>query len=169
MCDSILDTTLVCSGSIQTKMNQSVQGNFLVQFMMPLGKIVQKRTEFFLFRIFLHSVRIQENTEQKKLHIWTLFRQYAENTSGSFVYKSSHRMCSVRKGAFRKFTGKHLCQSLFLIKLQALEHLFYRAPLGHCFCIQHVRRISRKTTISHASRGKKYQLFGKFCIRTKYV
>ena len=99
------------------------------------GKLSKKRTEFFLFRIFLHSVRIQENTEQKKLHIWTLFRQYAENTSGSFVYKSSHRMCSVRKGAFRKFTGKHLCQSLFLIKLQALEHLFYRAPLGHCFCI----------------------------------
>ena len=29
-------------------------------------------TEFFLVRIFLYSVRIQENTDQKKLRIWTL-------------------------------------------------------------------------------------------------
>ena len=34
--------------------------------------------------------------------------------------KSSHRMCSVRKDVLRnfvKFTRKHLCQNLFLIKL----------------------------------------------------
>ena len=33
------------------------------------------------------------------------------------------KRCSIKKGAlknFTKFTGKHLCQSLFLIKLQAL-------------------------------------------------
>ena len=36
--------------------------------------------------------------------------------------KSSHRTCSLRKGVprkFGKFTGKNLCQSPFLIKLQA--------------------------------------------------
>ena len=32
-------------------------------------------TEFFLVPIFLYSVRIQENTDQKKLRIWTLFTQ----------------------------------------------------------------------------------------------
>ena len=32
-------------------------------------------TEFFLVCIFLYSVRIQEKTDQKKLRIWTLFRQ----------------------------------------------------------------------------------------------
>ena len=32
-------------------------------------------TEFFLVRIFLYSVRIQGNTDQKKLHIFTLFTQ----------------------------------------------------------------------------------------------
>ena len=32
-------------------------------------------TEFFLVPIFLYSVRIQENTNQKKLRIWTLFTQ----------------------------------------------------------------------------------------------
>ena len=32
-------------------------------------------TKFFLVRIFLYSVRIQGNTDQKKLRIWTLFTQ----------------------------------------------------------------------------------------------
>ena len=37
-------------------------------------------------------------------------------------FRSSHWRCSVRRGIlgnFVKFTGKHLGQSLFLIKLQA--------------------------------------------------
>ena len=33
-------------------------------------------TEFFLVRIFLYSVWIQENRYQKKLHIWALFTQW---------------------------------------------------------------------------------------------
>ena len=32
-------------------------------------------TEFFLVRIFLYSDRIQKNTDQKKLRLWTLFTQ----------------------------------------------------------------------------------------------
>ena len=32
-----------------------------------------KMRSFFLVRIFLYSVRIQENTDQKKLRIWTVF------------------------------------------------------------------------------------------------
>ena len=35
-------------------------------------------------------------------------------------YKSSHKRCSVKKGVLRnfaKFTGKHLCQSLFFNKV----------------------------------------------------
>ena len=39
----------------------------------------------------------------------------------SSFLRNSHRSCSIRKGVLRnstKFTGKHLCQSLFLIKLQ---------------------------------------------------
>ena len=32
-------------------------------------------TDFFLVRIFLYSEWIQENTDQKKLRIWTLFTQ----------------------------------------------------------------------------------------------
>ena len=38
--------------------------------------------------------------------------------------RSSHRRCSVRKGVlsnFAKFTGKHLCQSLFFNKVAVLK------------------------------------------------
>ena len=39
-------------------------------------------------------------------------------------FRSRHRRCSVRKGVLRnfaKFTGKHLCQSLFFNKVAALR------------------------------------------------
>ena len=39
----------------------------------------------------------------------------------TFLNRSSHRRCSVRKGVLRnvaKFTGKHLCQSLYFHKVQ---------------------------------------------------
>ena len=41
----------------------------------------------------------------------------------SITFRTSQWMCAVRKDVlhnFSKFTGKHLCQSLFLIKLLAL-------------------------------------------------
>ena len=46
------------------------------------------------------------------------------------VFRSSHRSCSVKKDAFRnsrKFTGKHLCKSLFfnkVIKKETLVQVF---------------------------------------------
>ena len=39
-------------------------------------------------------------------------------------FRSSHQRCSIKKGVleiFAKFTGKHLCQSLFFNKLAALR------------------------------------------------
>ena len=56
--------------------------------------------------------------------------------------RGSHGRCSVIKGVLRnyaKFTGKHLCQSLFLIKLQTWEFSvnfakFLRTP----FLIEHL-------------------------------
>ena len=44
--------------------------------------------------------------------------------------------CSVKKGVLRnfvKFTGKHLCQRLFLNKVASLRP-FYRTPPDDCFC-----------------------------------
>ena len=34
---------------------------------------------------------------------------------------------------FTKFTGKHLCRSLFFNKVTGLHHLFYRTPPRNCF------------------------------------
>ena len=47
--------------------------------------------------------------------------------------RSSHRMCSVRKGVLRnfaKFTGKRLCQSLFVNKVAGLRPLFFNKVAG---------------------------------------
>ena len=58
-----------------------------------------------------------------------------------FDFRSSHQRCSLKKGAqrhFTKFTGKHLCQSLFLIKFVKKETL---AQVFSCeFC-----KISKNT------------------------
>ena len=50
---------------------------------------------------------------------------------GSSVFRSSHQKCSVKKGVLRnfaKFTGKHLCQSLFFNEV-AGDTFFYRTPV----------------------------------------
>ena len=57
--------------------------------------------------------------------------------------KSSHRRCSVRKGVLRnfsKFTGKHLCQSLFLIKIGLRPATLLKKRLWHrCFPVNFVK------------------------------
>ena len=66
--------------------------------------------------------------------------------------RSSHRRCSLRKGILRnveKLTGKHLCLRpatllkkrlwcrCFLVNFaKFLRTLFYRTPLGDCFCTE---------------------------------
>ena len=42
-------------------------------------------TEFISVRIFLYSVRIQVNTGQKKVHIWTFFVQRHLSRIQNFV------------------------------------------------------------------------------------
>ena len=59
-----------------------------------------------MFRNFLWKTLLNIN--------WRLCRQVL-----SLFVRSSHRSCSVRKGVlkfFAKYTGKHLCQSLFFNK-----------------------------------------------------
>ena len=71
------------------------------------------------------------------------------NKSQPFLYRSSRQSCSMKKCVLRnftKFTGKHLCQSLFFNKVAGLRlfsflqdcfwfFLFYRTPLDHCFLL----------------------------------
>ena len=72
-----------------------------------------------------------------------------------FLFRSSHRRCSVRKGVLRnfaKFTEEHLCQSLFFnkvrpkacnfIKKETLSQVFSFAFCGiskYTFFIEHLR------------------------------
>ena len=58
------------------------------------------------------------------------------------IWRSSHPVVFCKKAVLRnsaKFTGKHLCQNLFLNKVAG--HLFYRTSPDHCFSglnLQHV-------------------------------
>ena len=43
------------------------------------------------------------------------------------IFRSSYQSCSIKKGIlenFAKFTGKHLCQSLFFSKKETLAYVF---------------------------------------------
>ena len=62
--------------------------------------------------------------------------QHWRNYGVSFIMKvrSSHQRCSVKKGVLRnfaKFTGKHLCQSLFFNKVAGLR------PKAYTFFTEH--------------------------------
>ena len=68
---------------------------------------------------------IQADLVMKKLPVTThysdLFKLSSPNLS---KFRSSHRRYSMKIGVpknFANFTGKHLCRSLFLIRLQALK------------------------------------------------
>ena len=54
-------------------------------------------TVFFLFRISLYSVQIQENTDQKKPRIWTLFMQCAK-----FVQSLLQFFVSIQENTFKR-------------------------------------------------------------------
>ena len=64
--------------------------------------------------------------------------------------RSIHRRCSVKKGVlnnFANFTGKHICRSHFLLRLQA-EDFYNKKRLQHwCFpvkCVKFIRTLILK-------------------------
>ena len=61
-----------------------------------------------------------------------------------FQYRSSHQGWSIKKGVLRnftKFTGKHLCQSLFFNKVAGLRPVtLFKKTLWHrCFPVNFVK------------------------------
>ena len=67
-----------------------------------------RNTEYFLVRIFLYSVQIQENTDQKILRIWTLSRSECESKS-----RFRDKSVSIFWLFFREFyTTTFLCKSV---------------------------------------------------------
>ena len=65
------------------------------------------------------------NFEEVQQNLWWHGKWLRYSTSILFTcLRSSHQKCSLRKGVLRnfaKFTGKHLCQSLFLNKVAGLR------------------------------------------------
>ena len=60
----------------------------------------------------------------KPCQIFKVMRHIENPGVATTVFGSSHRRCSIRKGAlknFTKFTGKHLCQSLFFNEVAGLR------------------------------------------------
>ena len=62
---------------------------------------------------------------------------------GYYIFRSSHRRCSLKKGYLRnfaKFTGKHMCQSLFFDKIAGLRPAaLLKKTLWHrCFRVKFV-------------------------------
>ena len=109
-------------------------------------------TEFFLAHIFPHSVQIKENTDQKKLSIWTVFAQWQLSlcciTDAIFIWFTKENKDPPQSRSSAKFTGKHLFLSLFFIKLQAQEeHLLHRTPPDNSFWQSVVQRCFEKQLI----------------------
>ena len=74
---------------------------------------------FFLIGIFLNHLWLIPNILK-----WQNCKIFTKLVPSQTLLRSSHRRCSVKTGVFKnlqKFTGKHLCCSLFLIKLQVFR------------------------------------------------
>ena len=90
----------------------------------------------------LYVVFVKWNTCLKKIVSKKFIKEYEwwehiNNLERFYVFQNSHRRCSVKKGApknFANFTGKHLCLSLLLIKLQVSKPTIKRR-LQHSFLV----------------------------------
>ena len=68
--------------------------------------------------------------------------------------RSSHQRCSVKIGVlgnFKKFTGKHLCQSFLLNKVSGLRlaTLFIKRLWHRCFPVNFVKFLRTRFYIEH--------------------
>ena len=74
-------------------------------------------TEFFLVRIFLYSVRVQEITDLKKLRIWTFFTQWELQSPTYNITKNHSKIKSTRWGRGRaNFWNRDKRNGLFILK-----------------------------------------------------
>ena len=87
----------------------------------------------------------------RQLSFWWKGFTFLKNKSH---YRSSHRRCSERKGVlsnFAKFTGKHLCQSLFFNEVAGLR-LWKERPWYRCFHVNFVK--FRRTFFLQSNSGR---------------
>ena len=84
--------------------------------------------------------------------------------SYKLLHRSSHQRCSVRKGILRnfaKFTGKHLCQSLFFNKVAGLSPAtLLKKRLWHrCFPVNFAKFLRTPFLQNTSGQQKKYCAF----------
>ena len=77
------------------------------------------------------------------------------------IIRSSHRRCSVKKGVLRnfaKFTGKHLCQTLFFNNIAGLRPaaLLEKRLWHRCFAVNFAKFL--RTPILQNTSGRLLQL-----------
>ena len=68
-------------------------------------------------------------------HIWNKVQKRVWQHIRKNVFRSSHQKCSMKKGVlinFAKFTGKHMCQSLFFRKVAGLRLRHRCFPVNFC-------------------------------------
>ena len=65
-------------------------------------------TEFFQVRVFLHSDWIWDNTDQKKICIWTLFTQCLLQKAELAIRNFFIKFEQIRRKQYEKFQGKFL-------------------------------------------------------------
>ena len=86
--------------------------------------------------------------------------------SNVLFFRSSHQRYFVRKGLlknFAKFTGKHLCQSLFLIMFQAPPETLLKKRLWHrCFPVNFAKFLKASFLTEHLWWLLLYQRFRMF-------
>ena len=93
--------------------------------------------EFFLVRVFPYSVRMRENTDQKKLRIWALFMQCSVCLllNHDFIYQS---VCIVFDIKFKDFFSKCDQISCFLL---IWSHLLKKSSMENFIFLCSVSRL----------------------------
>ena len=90
----------------------------------------------------------------------------------SFDSRSSHQRCSIKKGAlknFAKFTGKHLCQSLFFNKgcRPKTGNFIEKETMTQLFSVNFVK--FSRTYILQKSSGWMLMWFWQFCVTEMWL
>ena len=103
-----------------------------------------------------YSVRMRENTDTFYAIIVLFFLKHLFVFMNYLHFRNSHRKCSVKKlflKIFAKFTGKHLCQSLFLNKIAGLRPatLLKKRPWHRSFPVSFAKFLRTSPVAASAS------------------
>ena len=136
---------------------------------MILSKIIITTTETVFIQLLSYNVvfkqQKKENGNTECHAMFTSFKSHLNSKQGSLIFllfgswilvRSSHPELFCRKGVLRKsekFTGKHLCQILFLNKVAGLQHkacIFIKKRLWHrYFHVNFAKFLRRHFLIEH--------------------